>query len=209
LELVTPTGAAILATVAEEFRSWPAIAPERVGVGCGTRVLSDRPNALRAILGRALPGEEPGTSHVLLEANVDDMTGELAAHAIEALLGAGALDAWVSPVTMKKGRPGLVLCALAERVRADGVGAALLRETSSIGLRRIPVSRMERPRRIVEVQTAFGLVPIKVSEGPYGPPQVKPEFDACANAARAAGVTVREVLAAALAAYAALDEGPR
>jgi uncharacterized protein (TIGR00299 family) protein len=209
LELVTPTGAAILATVAEEFRSWPAIAPERVGVGCGTRVLSDRPNALRAILGRALPGEEPGTSHVLLEANVDDMTGELAAHAIEALLGAGALDAWVGPVTMKKGRPGLVLCAIAERVRADGVGAALLRETSSIGLRKIPVSRMERPRRIVEVQTAFGLVPIKVSEGPYGPPQVKPEFDACANAARSAGVTVREVLAAALAAYAALEEGPR
>jgi uncharacterized protein (TIGR00299 family) protein len=203
VELVTPTGAAILASVAEEFGGWPAIAPERVGWGCGTRELDDRPNALRAVL-----GESPRTarsssegSHVVLDANVDDMTGELAAHAIEALLAGGALDAWAAPVTMKKGRPGLVLSALTDRARADAVAGILLRETSTIGVRRTRAERTERPRRVIEVQTRFGHIPVKVSEGAFGPPQVKPEFDACARAARDAGVPVREVITAALLAY--------
>jgi uncharacterized protein (TIGR00299 family) protein len=201
VELVTPTGAAIVGTVAEEFVSWPPLAPERVGVGCGTRELPDRPNALRAVLG-VVPGTRAtNASHVVLEANVDDMTGELAAHALEALIAAGALDAWASPVTMKKGRPGLVLSALAEGARADRIAEVILRETSSIGVRRVPVSRTERPRRIVDVDTPYGVIPVKVSEGDFGPPQVKPEFDACARAARAASVPVREVIAAALRAY--------
>jgi hypothetical protein len=202
VELVTPTGAAIVGTTAEEFVSWPALAPERVGVGCGTRTLPDRPNALRVVLG-VVPGSSRNTnaSHVVLEANVDDMTGELAAHALEALLAAGALDAWASPVTMKKGRPGLVLSALAEGARADHIAEVILRETSSIGVRRVPVSRTERPRRFVEVDTPYGVIPVKVSEGDFGPAHVKPEFDACARAARAASVPVREVIAAALRAY--------
>lgn len=201
-ELVTPTGAAIVATVAEEFVTWPRWTPERVGVGCGTRQLPDRPNALRAVLGRSFADAQVREeTHVVLEANVDDMTGELAAHALEALFAAGALDAWASPVTMKKGRPGLVLSALAAWSEADAVAAAMLRETSSIGVRRISVSRTERPRRLVEVTTRYGVIPVKVSEGEFGPPQVKPEFDACAQAARRCGVPVRDVIAAALAAY--------
>lgn len=201
-ELVTPTGAAIVATVAEAFTEWPAIVPERVGVGVGTRRLPDRPNAVRAVLG-SVPAERPAyaASHVVLEANVDDMTGELAAHALEALLAAGALDAWATPVTMKKGRPGLVLAALCERARADALASVLLAETSSIGVRRLEVTRTERPRRVQVVETPFGSVPLKISEGAYGPPQVKPEFDVCVERAHAAGVPVREVIAAALAAY--------
>ena len=200
-ELVTPTGAAIIATVAEEFVSWPRFVPERTGFGCGTRKLPDRPNALRAVLGSFLASESSeAMSHVVLEANVDDMTGELAAHAIAVLLGEGALDAWAQPITMKKGRPGLTLAVLAPRERADALAAAMLRETSSIGVRRTQVSRSERPRRVVEVTTRYGTVPVKVSEGDYGPPQRKPEFDVCASLARAAGVPVREVIAAALAA---------
>jgi uncharacterized protein (DUF111 family) len=138
----------------------------------------------------------------MLEANVDDMTGELSAHAIAQLLSLGALDAFATPVTMKKGRPGLVLSALCRPEHADLLSAALLRETTSLGVRRVPVSRVERPRRVVEVPTRFGPIPVKVSEGPYGPRQVKPEFDACARAAAAANVPVREVLAEALAAFA-------
>jgi hypothetical protein len=138
---------------------------------------------------------------VQLEANVDDMTGELAAHAIAVLIEAGALDAWASPITMKKGRPGLVLAVLARAAAADELAAVLLRETTSLGVRRLPATRLERPRRMVEVETRFGRVPIKVSEGPFGPPQAKPEFDACERAARAAGVPVREVLAEALAVW--------
>jgi len=198
-ELVTPTGAAIVATVAEAFLAWPTIVPERVGIGVGTRRFPDRPNVVRAVLGSA-PEAHAGT-HVVLEANVDDMTGELAGHALATLLTAGALDAWATPVTMKKGRPGLVISVLCERARADALSAVLLTETSSIGVRRFEVVRTERPRRVHVVETPFGSIPLKVSEGAFGPPQVKPEFDACVERARAAGVPVRTVIAAALAAY--------
>ncbi len=205
-ELVTPTGAAILSTAAARFERWPSFAPERVGWGAGHRELPDRPNLLRVVLGtRGGASEEPsiGASHVVLEANVDDMTGEMAAHAIEALFAAGALDAWATPITMKKGRPALTISALAPAPQADAVGATLLRETTSIGLRKIPVSRTERPRRTVAVETAYGRVRVKISEGPFGPPQIKPEFEDCAAAAKTHGVALREVIQAALS---ALDE---
>ena len=140
-------------------------------------------------------------THVVLEANVDDMTGELAGHAITALLTAGAVDAWATPTTMKKGRPGLVLAALAHRAVADRVADAILRETTTIGVRRRFVDRVERPRRTVEVDTPYGRIPIKVSEGPYGPPQAKPEFDHCAALAAEHGVPVRVVIQAALTAF--------
>jgi uncharacterized protein (DUF111 family) len=200
-ELVTPTGAAIVATAATAFARWPSFAPERVGFGGGQRDLPDRPNVLRLVLGS--PSERHATeeaTHVLVEANVDDMTGELAAHAIEALLAAGALDAWAVPITMKKGRPALTIAALAPSPLTDAIAVAMLRETTSIGVRKTPVSRTERPRRTVEVDTPYGRVHVKVSEGPFGPQVVKPEFDDCARAAAAHGVPVRDVLAAALAA---------
>jgi len=202
-ELVTPTGAAIVASVARAFQAWPRFAPERIGWGFGTRVLPDRLNALRVILGAGVPREEPtlDATHVVLEANIDDMTGELAAHALQNLLASGALDAWATPIVMKKGRPALTLSLICERGAERRLAEALLRETNSIGVRHTAVSRTERPRRVVEVSTDFGVIPLKVSEGPYGPPRVKPEFDACAAAAAAAGVPVGVVISAALAAY--------
>jgi uncharacterized protein (TIGR00299 family) protein len=199
-ELVTPTGAAILATTAAEFGRWPAMVPARVGTGAGTRAFAGRPNVLRVVLGE-VPVAATASELVMLEANVDDMTGELSAHAITVLLSLGALDAFATPVTMKKGRPGLVLSALCRAEQAELLSATLLRETTSLGVRRYSVSRRERPRRVVEVSTRFGPIPVKVSEGPYGPPQVKPEFDACSRAAAAAGVPVREVIAEALTAF--------
>ena len=202
-ELVTPTGAAILATIAARFERWPTFAPEHIGFGAGQRELPDRPNLLRVVLGARTEsaGEAAAlASHVIVEANMDDLTGEVAAYAIEALLAAGAVDAWATPITMKKGRPALTLAALAPSARADAVAATLLAETTTIGVRRIPVSRTERPRRTITVVTAFGPISVKVSEGPFGPPQIKPELDECAAAARAHGVPLREVIAAALAA---------
>jgi uncharacterized protein (DUF111 family) len=136
----------------------------------------------------------------VLEANIDDMTGELVGHTLEALLEAGALDAWTAPLTMKKGRPGHLLGAIAPAAQADDIAHVLLRESTTLGVRRYGVDRVERPRRIIEVETRFGAVPIKLGGGPFGPPQAKPEFDACRAAARKHGVPVREVLAAALAA---------
>jgi uncharacterized protein (TIGR00299 family) protein len=202
-ELVTPTGASIVATVAREFVAWPAFAPARVGWGFGTRGLPDRMNALRVVMGDRVQRTDvvASATHVVLEANVDDMSGELAAHALQALLESGALDAWATPIVMKKGRPALTISVLATAGAEQRLAEVLLRETHSIGVRRTSVSRTERPRRMVTVSTAFGPIPLKVSEGPYGPARVKPEFDVCAAAARAAGVPVGTVIAAALAAY--------
>jgi pyridinium-3,5-bisthiocarboxylic acid mononucleotide nickel chelatase len=196
-ELVTPTGAAIAKTAARTFERWPAMVPERVGWGAGAREIAGRPNVLRAVLAtRTAAASEP--DFVVIEANVDDLTGELAAHAIAVLLAEGALDAWATPNVMKKGRPGLTLAVLGRREQEDALAATLLRTTSTIGVRRHTVSRTERPREIVTVDTPFGAIPVKISRGPFGPPLVKPEFDACADAARAAGVGVRDVIAAAM-----------
>jgi uncharacterized protein (TIGR00299 family) protein len=204
-EFVTPTGAAIVGAHAGGSHRWPSMAPERVGWGAGTAELADRPNLLRAVLGAHVAAstverhEHAHATHSVLEANVDDATGELAAAWIDALLAAGALDAWATPIVMKKGRPALTLSALASIEHADAIAHAMLRETTSLGVRRYDVTRAERPRRVVMVETPFGPIPVKVAEGPYGPPQGKPEFDACLAAARAHGVPVREVLRAAMA----------
>ena len=198
-ELVTPTGASIAATVATEFARWPSFAPERIGWGAGTAQLPDRPNALRAILGTSTPnGPRDHCGHILLEANVDDLTGEVAAHALRALRAAGALDTWAVPVTMKKGRPGLILSAVARKEVAEALVQVMLRETTTIGVRKVAVERTERPRRMVDVETRFGTVPVKMSEGPHGPPQMKPEFDVCAKLAEEHRVPVREVIAEAI-----------
>lgn len=195
-ELVTPTGAAIVGAMASRFVSWPALGPSAVGFGAGTRTLADRPNALRAVLG-ALQSDDKRSdaTHAVLETNVDDMTGELVGHVIERLLEGGALDVWAVASTTKKGRPGLVLSALARLSDAGRVSDAILRETSSIGVRCVPVSRTELVRRMTEVDTRYGKVPVKVSGEP--PLKAKPEFDACAKLAAERGVTVREVLAEA------------
>jgi hypothetical protein len=198
-ELVTPTGAAIIATLARRFEAWPRFSPERVGWGAGTKRLPDRPNALRVVLGSPESTTTTASSHVVIESNVDDMTGELAGHALAALMGAGALDAWAAPVTMKKGRPGLVISVLALRDHAERLAAELLAQTSSIGVRFTPVDRLERPRSVVTVDTRFGPISVKISDGPYGAPVVKPEFDDCAAAAARAQIPVRVVIAEALA----------
>ena len=204
-ELVTPTGAAIVGAHAAGSSRWPSMAPERTGWGSGTAELRDRPNVLRAVLGSptsrgAFATAGGAATHAVLEANIDDGTGELAASWIERLLAAGALDAWVTPITMKKGRPAMTISALAPIERADALAHEVLRETTSLGVRRYPIARLERPRTFEEVETPYGRIPIKVATGPFGPPQVKPEFDACAEAARVHHVPVREVLRAAMAA---------
>jgi uncharacterized protein (TIGR00299 family) protein len=209
-ELVTPTGAAIVATVASGFERWPAsFAPDRIGYGAGkhsfSRAGQPLPNLLRVVLGRRSEMSDAATlsmpsTHVVIETNVDDLTGELAAHALEALLSAGALDAWATPIVMKKGRPALTLSAIAAMSHADAVAKAMLEETTTIGVRRVPVSRVERPRNSITVMTAYGPISVKISGGPYGAPQVKAEMDDCVAAARVHKVAVREVIAAALAA---------
>ena len=142
-----------------------------------------------------------------IDANVDDMSPELCAPALDAVFAAGALDAWWTPIAMKKGRPALALSALAAGdVARDAVIAAILRETTTIGVRFAPRERVVLARRTVEVATRYGAIPIKLASDATGTVRnAAPEYDACAAAAARAGVPVKLVFAAALAAYDALS----
>jgi uncharacterized protein (TIGR00299 family) protein len=202
-ETVTPTGAALLAELAE-IGPLPTLVPGRVGYGAGTRDWPDRPNVLRMTLAEALPSSRPATAPdalVVLEANLDDCPGQLVARAIEAALEAGALDAWAAPLTMKKGRPGLLLGALCEEARRGAVTAALFAETPTLGVRRHAVERDALDRELVPVETAYGEVRVKVARLEGRTLGAHPEYDDCLARAKERGVPVREVMAAALAAW--------
>ncbi len=206
-ELVTPTGAALVATAAARFERWPAMRPERTGWGAGTRTFPDRPNVLRLVWGQ--PAIETSVEELrVLESNIDDMTPELGAHLLDRLLAAGALDAWLTPVVMKKGRLAVVVGALVDHSRQEAVLRALLTESSSLGARIVPVRRVRRPRRVEEVATRFGPIPVKIAEGDGLPRNLAPEFEACRAAAARHGVPLKEVFAATLAAIGG-DDGPR
>ena len=173
-ELLTPTGAALLRHFASGFGPMPPMAVRRTGVGCGSRELDGRPNVLRAFWGES--AEEPSGPNgrvVELKANVDDMTGEELGWACARLRAAGALDVALAPLVMKKGRPGQLLVVLAPPERADALAAAILRETSTFGVRRADLVRYELQRRLGP--GADG-VRVKTGEG-YGVVKSKREFD--------------------------------
>jgi hypothetical protein len=197
-ELVTPTGAAIIAALARPGA--PAeLRVERVGYGAGTRVLDDRPNLLRLVLGETEP--EGGAARlVVIEANIDDSNPEIYEHVCELLFAAGARDVWLQPVVMKKGRPAVVLSILGDAGLKDVLAGIVLRETSSIGVRHYAVDRVESPRSEHLVDTEFGPIPVKVARAPDGTLNVAPEYDACRRIARERSVALKQVYAAAIAA---------
>jgi hypothetical protein len=196
-EAVTPTGAAILAQLFE-VGTPPPFAPERVGYGIGTSRWPDRPNVLRLTLG-SVAGGRGGL--VLLEANLDDCSGQLVARAIEVALERGALDAWAAPVTMKKGRTGVVLAALAPEEARDAVARSMMEETTTLGVRFRGVDRVELAREWVDVETAYGSVRVKVGRLGGEVVNAHPEWEDCAARAREHGVPVKRVLEEAAAAY--------
>ncbi|MBQ3341838.1 MAG: nickel pincer cofactor biosynthesis protein LarC [Kiritimatiellae bacterium] len=170
-ELLTPTGAALLRHYASEFGPMPTMAVERVGVGCGHREVAGRANVVRAFLGET--GDAANERIVELKANIDDMTGEDLAFACERLRAAGARDVSLVPAVMKKGRPGHMLVVLAAEADADALAAAVLRETSTFGVRRTDCSRYALARRI---EAGADGIRVKHGEG-YGTSKSKPEFD--------------------------------
>jgi hypothetical protein len=197
-ELVTPTGAAIVAALAEAGPV-PEMRVEAVGYGAGERVLADRPNLLRIVLGEA--GEAAGVDDVVvLEATVDDTSPELWEYALERLFAAGAKDAWLEPVVMKKSRPGVTLRVLGAPADRDRLAAVIFAETSTIGLRWAPWRRLVLPRETRTVETAWGPVAVKVATAPDGTVNVAPEFEDCRRLARERGVALKLVYRAALAA---------
>jgi uncharacterized protein (TIGR00299 family) protein len=189
-ETVTPTAAALVRAIPAVFGPVPAMVPVRTGYGAGHRELADRPNVVSVTVAER---SGPPSAAVLLETNVDDVTGETVAHVMARVLDEGALDAWVTPVLMKKGRPGQILTVLAPPVAADALGGLLLAETGSLGLRRSTVDRQVLPREFRTVAVAGHAVRVKA--GPHG---AKPEYEDVARVAAALGLPLREVAARAL-----------
>ena len=201
LELCTPTGAAIVQSCAPAFGPLPTGRLLAAGYGAGDRDLPDRPNQLRLIL--LDPGEpdEAAASATLIEANVDDMSPEGTGHLSERLFEAGARDVWFTPIVMKKGRPALkisVLCAPGDAGRAEDT---LFQESTTIGLRRHTVERRTLSRETVRVSTPHGEVEMKVARDGERVLNAAPEYETCRQLARARGVPLKEIYAAAVAAY--------
>jgi pyridinium-3,5-bisthiocarboxylic acid mononucleotide nickel chelatase len=198
-ELVTPTGAAIAATIVD---SWGALQPlvlEGVGYGAGNRELADRPNLLRVVLGDANAADAQ-TEVALLETNLDDLNPELLPDAIERCFLAGALDVWAVPAHMKKGRVGIVLSAVARLGDEAAVLRAILEETTTLGVRLSRLRRYEAEREEQIVELDGGSVRVKIGRLDGRIVNVAPEHDDCATLARATGRSVKSVWAAALAA---------
>jgi pyridinium-3,5-bisthiocarboxylic acid mononucleotide nickel chelatase len=192
MELSTPTGVAILTALADSFGALPAMTVEAAGYGAGHADPPGRPNVVQVLVGvpaatTATP--RPGRSAVALEVNVDDVTGEVLAHTVAALLAAGAHDAWATPIVMKKGRPAHTVAALADPADADRLAALMLAETGSLGLRATTVERWPQRRADATIELDGQLIRVKLADG-----RAKPEHDDAVAAARALGRPLRDVL---------------
>ncbi len=206
VEMCTPTGAALLNHWVTTWGPQPLMRVERVGVGAGGRDLQQQPNVLRLLVGSS--GEEEDSTAVVLETNVDDLDPRLWPAVLQRLLDAGASDAWLTPILMKKGRPAHTLSVLVRRKHADAVIDAIYGETSAIGLRELNIGKRALKREMTEVEVDGQRIGVKVARHRGRPINVQPEYDDVAAAAAALDRPVKAVLADAVAAAAALWRGP-
>jgi uncharacterized protein (DUF111 family) len=211
-ELVTPTGAALLATVAEGWEAPPAFTLETSGTGAGTRELEEQPNVLRVLIGRSeqaatAPGGATRRRVAVLETSLDDENPQFVAAAVTRAFEAGALDVMWAPAVMKKGRPGTVITVIADPSGVEALARLLLRETTTLGVRVRIEERYELGRRSVEVHTPFGAVRLKIASLPEGGDRAVPEFESVREAAERARRPLREVAESAVAAWTASRAG--
>ncbi len=201
-ELVTPTGAALLAELVENFGPMQGLTATKIGFGFGTRDNQTRPNVLRAILGETTA---PGSAAhdwqtdtiAVLETNLDDINAELLGHFVEVAFAAGALDVFHTPIQMKKNRPGVLLTVLCATAEADKFTELMLRETSAFGVRRTAAERRKLEREFVEVKTPWGKVTVKLGKLDGEVVQATPEFESCKKLAARAGVPLKQIYEAA------------
>lgn len=203
-ELVTPTGAALLAEFAEAFGPMRDLVPRKTGYGLGSRDNKTRPNVVRAILADSASAapDEPSWERdtvAVLETNLDDVTGEILGHFVESTLRAGALDVFHTPIQMKKNRPGVLLTVLCSVDDADRFTERMLRHTSAFGVRRSVLERRKLRREWRMAKTPYGEVKVKIGMLGNEIVQVAPEFDVCRDKAVQAGVPIGEVYEAAKA----------
>jgi uncharacterized protein (TIGR00299 family) protein len=195
-ELTTPTGAAILATVVQEWTDIPSMVIEKIGHGAGSRDLAEQPNILRLLVGQshqAVPVPETRDQIWAIETNLDDVPAEIIGYCMDLLFAAGAVDVFCTPIMMKKNRPGVLLSVLAPEAAVPRVEEILFRETMTFGIRRYAVDRHKLQRQTTTIQTPWGPVQGKLGWLEGQAPILTPEYEDCARVARAHGVPLREV----------------
>jgi hypothetical protein len=197
-ELTTPTGAAILTTVVQEWIEQPIMTIERIGHGAGQRDFLDQPNILRVFVGEvAAPANPAEFDRVwMLETTLDDVPAEVIGYCFDQLFAAGALDVFSTPVQMKKNRPGVLLSVLAPESALAVLEAILFRETETFGIRRYAVERSKLEREVVTVATSWGPIRGKRGWRAGGPSVFTPEYEDCARVAHQHGIALREVYTA-------------
>jgi len=202
-ELVTPTGAAIVATVCDSFGPQPAMSVRAIGYGAGTADLEGQPNVLRIMIGEAAEKTVPGFDEeiAVIEANLDDMNPQIYGYFLEKALAAGALDVYTTPVQMKKNRPGTLLTVLCKPQETHTLMSLIFAETTTLGARTYRAERRTLPREFVSVPTDFGEVRIKISRMNGRILHVQPEYDDCRRLAVEKNVPLQRVISEALRAY--------
>lgn len=202
-ELVTPTGAAIVATLGKNFGAMPALTPQQTGNGSGRKRFENRPNLLRVVIGESGSTASLGNGLLsetltVVECNIDDMNPEFYDYVLERLFAVGGLDVWMQPIQMKKNRPAVLLSALCDAPKRDKIIATMLRETTTLGVRTRETQRISLPRRSETVETPFGAVRVKIASWEQGEVErITPEWDDVARLARDANVAACAVYQAA------------
>ncbi|MCH8280209.1 MAG: nickel pincer cofactor biosynthesis protein LarC [Chloroflexi bacterium] len=198
-ELTTPTGAALITTLADFQR--PAMSVDSIGVGLGAKDPENFPNVIRVWLGETIERPAAGKQGdiVLLETNLDDVSGEVLGYAQEQLFALGALDVWYTPIQMKKNRPGVILSALVPASLEAAASELILRETPTLGVRTRPVERYAAERHSVPMETELGVISVKVKYLGGEPVSAAPEFEDCRRVALEAGLPLQEVYQRAVA----------
>ena len=201
-ETVTPTGAAIATGLCEQVGTFPPMIVEEIGYGAGSKEFTQRPNVLRLWVGQSAVGRQSliVDEVVTIEANIDDMSPELHPHVVAQIFAAGALDVWLTPIQMKKGRPAVKISALATPADAEAVAGAILRESTTFGVRLTHSQRRCLNRETITVTTRFGQLSVKVGYLDGQVATIAPEYEDCLNAAEEHGAPVKAVYSAALAA---------
>ncbi|MDQ6676848.1 MAG: LarC family nickel insertion protein, partial [Acidobacteriota bacterium] len=196
VELTTPTGAAVVAALAQDFGSMPAMTISSVGYGAGDKDFIEHANVLRVVVGQP-SGASEATAVTVIEANIDDSTPQVLAYAVERLMEAGALDASLQHLEMKKGRPGSLLRVITRPERRDAMADIIFAETSALGMRMFPAERRVQARRWMDVETGHGTVRMKIG----GDDSFAPEYEDCRALALSTRLPLRKIIAAANQAY--------
>ncbi|MDA0832520.1 MAG: nickel pincer cofactor biosynthesis protein LarC [Planctomycetota bacterium] len=204
-ELTTPTGAAIVATLVDRFSSLPEMTIESIGYGAGTKEFKERANLLRLFVGTGRLSED-ADQIVLIETNLDDISGEIVGYTKQKLFAAGALDVYTIPIQMKKERPGVMLCVLGDAAHVDRLESIIFDETKTFGLRRSMVQRSKRARSVHRVTTEWGTVQGKLGWRNGGKPLFVPEYEECARVAEAQNIPLWTVYRAAEQAFLQLSD---